>query len=219
MNTIENLSQKEKFDAKIKDLRATRMFSDSEYKEFIENVKRIRTPGHRMSPSDFYLVKRFEVMQVEKNGELVEKLVKPGTNLRFATFEKLFDIIKDVHEEGSKHGCRDILNKKLQKLYANISVKQIQAFVDCCEVCQIKKGRLKKGVVVKPIVTSDMNKRCQVDCIDMQSNPDGDFRYIMVYQVTFYLKSILTFSAFILGSSHEIYLAKTTKVKTCRSYC
>ena len=68
-------------------------------------------------------------------------------------------------------------------MYANITVKQMQAFVECCEVCQVKKGRMKKGVVVKPIVTSDVNRRCQIDCIDMQSNPDGEFRYIMVYQV------------------------------------
>ena len=65
---------------------------------------------------------------------MIEKLVKPGTTFRYATFETLFDIIKEVHEEGLKHGCRDILNKKLQKMYANISVKQIQAFVDSCEV-------------------------------------------------------------------------------------
>ena len=26
------------------------------------------------------------------------------------------------------------------------------------------------------------NSRCQVDCIDMQSCPDGEFKYIMVYQ-------------------------------------
>ena len=56
---------------------------------------------------------------------MIEKLVKPGTTLRYATFETLFDIIKEVHEEGLKHGPRDILNKKLQKMYANISVKQI----------------------------------------------------------------------------------------------
>ena len=42
-----------------------------------------------MIPSDFYLLKRFEAMQVEKNGILVDNLVKPGTNL--ATFAKLFD--------------------------------------------------------------------------------------------------------------------------------
>ena len=51
---------------------------------------------------------------------------------------------------------------------------------------------MKKGVVVKPIVTSEMNKRCQVDCIDMQSNPDGEYRYIMVYQVFSTFKTFFT---------------------------
>ena len=44
-----------------------------------------------MLPSEFYLLIRFEAMQVEKNGILVDNLVKPETNLRVATFEKLFD--------------------------------------------------------------------------------------------------------------------------------
>ena len=44
-----------------------------------------------MVPSDFYLMKRFEILQVEKNGMLVEKLVKPGTRLRYVTFENVFD--------------------------------------------------------------------------------------------------------------------------------
>ena len=60
-----------------------------------------------MMPSDFYMMKRFEVMQVEKNGDIIEKLVKPGTRLRYATFENLFDIITDLHEEGMKHGWGD----------------------------------------------------------------------------------------------------------------
>ena len=189
--------QRCRFNTKVAELRATqgknvRMFTDDEYHEYLRKVKDIRSPGHRMVPSDFYLIKRFEVMQVEKDGKLIEKLVKPGTSLRYATFKTRFDIIKDVHEEGAKHGCRDILSKKLQTMCANISVKQIPAFVDCCEVCQVKKGRMKKGVVVKPIVTSEMNRRCQVDCIDMQSNPDGDYRYIMVYQVFSIFKTFFT---------------------------
>ena len=59
------------FDSKVAELRATqvrnvRMFSDVEYFQYIEKVKEIRAPGHRMVPTDFYLMKRFEVMQVEK---------------------------------------------------------------------------------------------------------------------------------------------------------
>ena len=66
-----------------------RMISIIEYDNYIQNVKDIRTPGHRMVPSEFYLMKWFEVLQVEKNGELIEKLVKPGTRLRYATFENI----------------------------------------------------------------------------------------------------------------------------------
>ena len=46
-----------------------------------------------MVPSDFYLIKRFEVMQVEKDGKLIEKLVKPGTSLRYATFDEVGDTV------------------------------------------------------------------------------------------------------------------------------
>ncbi|KAF0748352.1 KRAB-A domain-containing protein 2-like [Aphis craccivora] len=34
----------------------------------------------------------------------------------------------------------------------------------------------KKGVVVKPIISSDFNSRCQVDLIDFQSHPDEKFK-------------------------------------------
>ncbi|XP_060844002.1 KRAB-A domain-containing protein 2-like [Rhopalosiphum padi] len=40
----------------------------------------------------------------------------------------------------------------------------------------------KKGLVVKPILHNEMNSRCQIDLIDMQSNPVNGFKYIMVYQ-------------------------------------
>ncbi|XP_008189275.1 KRAB-A domain-containing protein 2-like, partial [Acyrthosiphon pisum] len=46
-----------------------------------------------------------------------------------------------------------------------------------------RKGKtVKKGLVVKPIISSEMNSRCQVDLIDMQAQPDGNYRFILVYQ-------------------------------------
>ena len=42
---------------------------------------------------------------------------------------------------------------------------------------------LKKGLVVKPMVFSEMNSRAQVDLIDMQSQADGgEYRWTFVYQ-------------------------------------
>ena len=51
------------------------MFSNREYQDYIKKLKEIKSPGHGMVPGDFYLMKRFEILQVEKNGTLVEKLV------------------------------------------------------------------------------------------------------------------------------------------------
>ena len=53
----------------------------------------------------------------------------------------------------------------------------------------------KKGFVVKPILHNEMNSRCQVDLIDIQSNPDRDMKFILVYQdhlTKFALKSLYT---------------------------
>lgn len=36
--------------------------------------------------------------------------------------------------------------------------------------------------MVKPITSKDFNSRGQVDLIDMQSMPDGEFKWILVYQ-------------------------------------
>ena len=50
------------------------------------------------------------------------------------------------------------------------------------EHCEKKQGNKWKGLVVKPILSSHMNSRGQVDPIDMQSYPDGDYKFICVYQ-------------------------------------
>jgi len=55
-------------------------------------------------------------------------------------------------------------------------------FLKFCGPCQTKLSSKRKGLVVKPIIHSEMNSRCQVDLIDMQSQADGEFRFIMVYQ-------------------------------------
>ena len=36
--------------------------------------------------------------------------------------------------------------------------------------------------MVKPIISNTMNSRCQVDLIDLQTQPDGDYKFILNYQ-------------------------------------
>ena len=87
-----------------------------------------------------------------------------------------------VHEDVTKHGGRDICHSTLKDIFANISQRQIQLFCEFCDTCQLKKSGIKKGVVVSPIVSEDFNKRCQVDLIDLQSQPDDEYKFVLVYQ-------------------------------------
>jgi len=69
---------------------------------------------------------------------------------------------------------------ELKKKYCNVTRQIINLFL--CEQCQLKKKIPKHGLVVQPILSDYMNSRCQVDLIDMQSEPDKDYRFIMNYQ-------------------------------------
>ena len=71
----------------------------------------------------------------------------------------------------------------LGKKYANITRDVVELFKSLCVECLKKRKRgAVKGVVVKPILTKDYGSRGQVDLVDMQSMPDGNFKWIMVYQ-------------------------------------
>ncbi|KAF0759130.1 KRAB-A domain-containing protein 2-like [Aphis craccivora] len=58
----------------------------------------------------------------------------------------------------------------------------ITSYLNFYESCERKGNTAKKGLMVKPIISSEMNSRCQIDFIDMQAQPDGDYKFICVYQ-------------------------------------
>ena len=73
-------SHNDSFDIKIREMRAGQaknvaMFSDRENYEFVTKLKEFKNPGYRMTPYDCSLLKRFEILRVEKDGEMIERLV------------------------------------------------------------------------------------------------------------------------------------------------
>ncbi|XP_068242335.1 KRAB-A domain-containing protein 2-like [Palaemon carinicauda] len=75
------------------------------------------------------------------------------------------------------------MTKELQVKYANIQRETIELFKSLCLECQKKRKRpMTKGVVVKPIHSTEFSSRGQVDLIDMQSMSCKTFKWIMVYQ-------------------------------------
>ncbi|KRZ84986.1 KRAB-A domain-containing protein 2 [Trichinella sp. T8] len=82
------------------------------------------------------------------------KLIRLGKNdaIRcIASIEEVFHVINDAHQKIG-HECH---KKRARKL--------------------------PKSLVVKPLVSTNLMSRAQVDLINFQTMPDGDFKYIMTY--------------------------------------
>ena len=45
-----------------------------------------------------------------------------------------------------------------------------------------KKKKNEKGLIVKSMISAEFTSDCQVDLVDFQSHPDGDFKYVINYQ-------------------------------------
>ena len=101
--------------------------------------------------------------------------------LKFLNDEEVFDELHELHVEKG-HGGRDIMKKEVGDKFANVTQEMIMAFLACCESCTNKRGNVKKGLVIKPILSMEALSRMQVDFIDLQAAPDGEFKFILQLQ-------------------------------------
>jgi len=108
--------------------------------------------------------------------------VSEGNDFKFYVFnEELFNINNDTHLTIG-HGGRNRMEYELNKKYKNITRESIMLYLNLCISCQKKSSTAKKGLVVKPIISNELNSKCQIDLIDMQAQPDGNYKFILVYQ-------------------------------------
>ena len=170
MDSIED--HKNKFNEKVLEGQAkkgknSRMLTKEHYLTTVERLKQLENPSEPRTLTDYNLMRRFALLRVESGGNIVEKLVKPGSNSRFVPFEELFDVIHEVHIEKG-HSGRDIMQKHMTTRFSNVTTDHINIYRSFCEKCGLKKSKARRGVVVKPILTPNVMARGQVDLIDMQ---------------------------------------------------
>lgn len=154
--------------------------SKLKYDELIVHLKELKLKKTKI-PNDYKLIKKYDTMRVCN----VEKLVVPineGNQIKYYVHnEELFNILHETHLSIG-HGGRSRMEHELNIKYKNITREAIMLYLNLCESCQKKGSTIKKGLVVKPIISKEMNSRCQIDLIDMQAQPDGNYKFILVYQ-------------------------------------
>jgi len=106
--------------------------------------------------------------------------VSEGNDFKYYVFnEELFNIINDTHL-AIGHGGRNRMEYELNKKYKNITRESIVLYLN---LCQKKGSTAKKGLVVKALISNELNSRCQIDLIDMlQAQPDGNYKFVLMYQ-------------------------------------
>ena len=126
---------------------------------------------------------RYEILQCGDVEKLIRKKADSSQDpIYYAHMDDIFDIIKRCHI-ATGHGGRDKMLKVLTSKYANITREVVELFKSLCLECLKKRKRAAvKGVVMRPILTKDYGSRGQVDLVDMQSMPNGVYKWIMVYQ-------------------------------------
>lgn len=125
-------------------------------------------------------VKRFKVKKVNNCLKLFQ-FDKVNNSFPVISIENIYSVLKLTHQN-TGHGGRDRMRFALKNQYGNITVTMIQTFINLCEVCSAKKCHKTSGIVEKPIVPKKMNEHAQMDLIDIRNQPDGDFKFILVYQ-------------------------------------
>ncbi|KAL4083365.1 hypothetical protein QTP88_028689 [Uroleucon formosanum] len=150
------------------------------YNTYLQELKKAKTIAVKKS-IHYRRLKRFDVLCIGNEDKHIFPVESGSEDIRYYVCnDKFFDIIHAAHIEKG-HGDRDRINRMLKKKFKNINVEAINVYLKMCETCQKKHSMPNKGLV-KPILHNDMNSRCQIDLIDMQSNPNNGFKYIMVYQ-------------------------------------
>lgn len=126
-------------------------------------------------------LKRYDILNVGGEEKLTTPLSADKTEiLYYVAFDELFDVIHESHV-AIGHGGRTRMIKELNRKYKNVTCESVITYLRLCELCQRKQKTSKRGTAATPVL-HEMDSRCQVDIIDMRHDPDGDEKFILLYQ-------------------------------------
>lgn len=170
---------------------------------FLQVKNTLLSIGAPRTTEYYRLVKKYEIIRLNdkemlcfKRQDQQEKIVE------IVPVEEYFSALTEVHHKIG-HGKRDKMLCALKGQYY-IPRAFVEKFVDLCDVCHSAVAFPRKGIAVKPIVSSQYLSRGQVDLVDFQGCPDGDYKWLMVYQD--HLTKFITLRA--LKSKHAKPVAK-----------
>lgn len=93
----------------------------------------------------------------------------------------LFKLLYELHVEGG-HMKGRTFEKKIKDKFCRVPRWAHEAIVKCCATCIGRKPRPQFTAGHTPIISRGFGSRGQVDLIDLQSMPDGEYKFLLNYQ-------------------------------------
>ena len=126
----------------------------------------------------FLIVERPEnAFGLNRNGEDIDVDVDSVVQLTY--LEAAYSNINKCHLPDHTKGRT--LHARVCRSYSNIARNLTKLYTETCPICIAREVRNKPPAGVRPILTVGFGTRGQVDLIDFQSLPNGDFKYLLNY--------------------------------------
>ncbi|KAL1515206.1 hypothetical protein AB1Y20_004267 [Prymnesium parvum] len=93
----------------------------------------------------------------------------------------MFEELLQVHKEGGHCKSRTLDNRVKEK-FSRIPRWVGELLCECCATCVSRSTRKAVTAGHVPILTKGLGSRGQVDLVDLQSCPDGEYKYLLNYQ-------------------------------------
>jgi hypothetical protein len=145
----------------------------------------------KIYPQAYHWNKQFEIVSFGTSEKLVfkaEETVPLDQRQQVLHRGNFFQAIYAVHAGTEGNGCAGhrmarTLHKACTAKYGKSAPSwATDMLCKTCPVCISKNTRKKPKAGHTPIITRGFQARGQIDLIDMQSTPDGEFKYILSYR-------------------------------------
>lgn len=142
------------------------LLSDERYIEIVNETKEAlqrKRDGLELSSKQYRRLKRYDLLTVGEKEKLVNKeyLGNQSGLIFYCPVSEMYDVIHKAHLQIG-HKKEKAMENELKKKYCNITREVIHIYLNLCQSCALKKKAKRKGLVVKPIIMTEMNSRCQV---------------------------------------------------------
>ena len=116
----------------------------------------------KRTPSQYHLVRKYDVLSTSTEDNLIMKRKDVNDPIKIILpMEEYYEKLSQIHKDCGRGGCDRMLYALKNKFV--IPKPVIEIFVSLCRTCLKKRSQPHKGLVVRPIVSKDLNSRGQVE--------------------------------------------------------